>query len=141
MPNISQSKGNHATKFSHLIEYNMRNIFLEASYTKCSMKLFLSLWSKKSKMSISLDQQSEILYSFFYCMDYQNTLKLTCWLLAFTSNKVFLKNKKRSATSLSASFSGWFFKKKYFSRHILLTNQNSLADCLYFLKYCAISIM
>ena len=26
---ISRSKGNHAIRFSQLIEYNMRNIFLE----------------------------------------------------------------------------------------------------------------
>ena len=29
LPNISRSKGNQAMKFSHLIEYNMRNIFLK----------------------------------------------------------------------------------------------------------------
>ena len=34
-----------------------------------------------------------------------------CWPLGFTSYKVFLENKKRSGTSLSASFSAWFFKK------------------------------
>ena len=34
-PNISRSKGNQAIKFGQLIEYNMRNIFVEKSYTKC----------------------------------------------------------------------------------------------------------
>ena len=33
--NISRSKGNQITKFGHLIECNMRNIFLEKSYIKC----------------------------------------------------------------------------------------------------------
>ena len=33
LPNIS-SKGNQTMKFGQLIEYNMRNIFLEKSYTK-----------------------------------------------------------------------------------------------------------
>ena len=33
--NISRSKGNQAMKFDQLIEYNMRNILLEKSYTKC----------------------------------------------------------------------------------------------------------
>ena len=32
--NIS-SKGNEAMKFGQLLEYNMTNIFLEKSYTKC----------------------------------------------------------------------------------------------------------
>ena len=35
MPNISRSKGNQTMKFGELIEYNMRNIFLGKSYTKC----------------------------------------------------------------------------------------------------------
>ena len=35
LPNISRSKGNQAMKLSQLIEYNMRNIFLRKSQTKC----------------------------------------------------------------------------------------------------------
>ena len=34
-PNISRSKGKKSMKFGQLIEYNMRNIFLEISYIKC----------------------------------------------------------------------------------------------------------
>ena len=34
LTNISRSKGNQTIKFVQLIEYNMRNIFLEKSYTK-----------------------------------------------------------------------------------------------------------
>ena len=33
--NISRSRGNDTMKFSHLLEYNMRNIFLEKSHAKC----------------------------------------------------------------------------------------------------------
>ena len=36
--NISRSKGNQTMKFGQLIHYNMRNIYLEKSYTKCSGK-------------------------------------------------------------------------------------------------------
>ena len=32
---MSTSKGNQPMKFGHLIEGNMRNIFLEKSYAKC----------------------------------------------------------------------------------------------------------
>ena len=35
LPNISRSKGNQTMKFGHLIDYDMRNIFLEKSHTKC----------------------------------------------------------------------------------------------------------
>ena len=34
-PNISRSKGNQIMKCGQLIKYNMRNIFLKKSYTKC----------------------------------------------------------------------------------------------------------
>ena len=34
LPNISRSKGNLTIKFGQLIEYNMKNIFVEKSYTK-----------------------------------------------------------------------------------------------------------
>ena len=33
--NISRRKGNQTKKFGQLIEYNMRKIFLEKSYTLC----------------------------------------------------------------------------------------------------------
>ena len=55
-PNISRSKGNQTTKFGHLIEYKMKNIFLEKSYTKYDSETIPILLSTKSKLSISLDQ-------------------------------------------------------------------------------------
>ena len=33
--NISGSKGNQTMKFGQLLEYKMRNVFVEISYTKC----------------------------------------------------------------------------------------------------------
>ena len=35
LPNIVRSKGNQAMKFGQLIDYDMRNIFPEKSYTRC----------------------------------------------------------------------------------------------------------
>ena len=43
-------------KFGQLIEYNMRNIFVEKSYTKCGGETVPRPFSKKSKLSIFLDQ-------------------------------------------------------------------------------------
>ena len=34
LPNISRSKDNQTMKFDQLIEYKMRNTFVEKSYTK-----------------------------------------------------------------------------------------------------------
>ena len=56
LPNISRCKGNPIMKFSQLIEYNMRNIFLEKSCKKCGGETIPRPFSKKSKWSISLDQ-------------------------------------------------------------------------------------
>ena len=56
LPNISRSKDNQAIKFGQLIAYNMRNIFFGKSYTKCAGETTPRLLSKKSKLSISLDQ-------------------------------------------------------------------------------------
>ena len=47
--------------FGQLIEYNMRNIFLEKSYTKCGGKASPISFYKKSKLSIPLNQQSKML--------------------------------------------------------------------------------
>ena len=56
LSNISRSKGNQTIKFGQLIKYNMKNIFLEKSYTKCGGETIPKPFSKKSKLSISLDQ-------------------------------------------------------------------------------------
>ena len=40
-------------KFDQLIEYNMRNIFAEKSYTKCSGETTPRPFYKKSKLSLS----------------------------------------------------------------------------------------
>ena len=52
----SRIKENQVMKFGHLIKYNMRNIFLKTSYTRCDGETFPRCFSKKSKLSISLDQ-------------------------------------------------------------------------------------
>ena len=54
--NISRSKGNQTVKFGQLLECNMRTIFLEKSYTKCSVENSPRLFPEKLKLSIPLDQ-------------------------------------------------------------------------------------
>ena len=55
LPNISGSKGNQTMQLGQLIQYNMRNFFIEKSYTKYVGEIPRPL-SKISKLSISLDQ-------------------------------------------------------------------------------------
>ena len=50
-------------KFVQLIEYSMRNIFLEKLHTNCSVEVSPRTFDRKSKLSISLDQQPEMLKS------------------------------------------------------------------------------
>ena len=63
LPNISRSKDNQTMKFGQLIEYNMRNSFLEKSYKKCGGETIPRPFPKASKLSISLDQWFKILNS------------------------------------------------------------------------------
>ena len=60
MPKISGSKDNQIMKFGQLLEYSMRDIFLEKSYTKFGGKTSPRLFNEKSKLSIILDQQPEM---------------------------------------------------------------------------------
>ena len=80
LPNISRNKGNQAMKVGQLIEYYIRNIFLEKSYIKCGVDTIPRPFSKK-------------------------VIHIEAKQLAFTSYKDFLRNKKGSGTSLPASLS------------------------------------
>ena len=53
--NISRSKDNQAMKSGQLLEYNMRKIFHEKSYTKCSGKSIPKPFSRKSKLNTFVD--------------------------------------------------------------------------------------
>ena len=63
--NISRSKENQTIKFGQLTRYNMRDNFIEKSYAKYGGETIPRSFSKKSKLSISLDQLSKVLYSLF----------------------------------------------------------------------------
>ena len=53
--NISRSKDNQAMKSGQLLEYNMRKIFHEKSYTKYSGKGIPKPFSRKSKLITFVD--------------------------------------------------------------------------------------
>ena len=53
--NIPSRKGNQTMKFGQLIKCNMRNIFLEKSYTKCDGETSPKPFSEKLKLTVSLD--------------------------------------------------------------------------------------
>ena len=55
LPIISRSKDNQIMKFGQFIKYNMRNIFVETSHTKCRGETSPRPISKTSTFSISMD--------------------------------------------------------------------------------------
>ena len=57
---ISRSKNNQTMKFGQLIEYNMRNIFLEKSSTEYGGETSPRPFSEKLRLSVSLYQKSKV---------------------------------------------------------------------------------
>ena len=53
---MSRSTDNQTMKLGQLIECNMKNIFLNKSYTKCDGETSLRPFSGQLKLSISLNQ-------------------------------------------------------------------------------------
>ena len=53
---LEKIEGNQKMKFGQLIEYNMRSIFLQYSYSTCGEETSPRPFSKKLSLSISLDQ-------------------------------------------------------------------------------------
>ena len=82
-------------KLGQLTKYNMKNVFLEKSLTKCDGVTSLRHFFEKSQLTKSLDQQSEVSYSLLsLCVQvegHQNVLKLRYSQNTFTSYKVSLK--------------------------------------------------
>ena len=56
LPNILRSKGNQTIRFGQLIDYDIRNIFLEKSHAKWGGETSSSPFSEKLKLRISLGQ-------------------------------------------------------------------------------------
>ena len=71
------------------------------------------LFSKKSKVSIFLDEQYQHLYSFFLAETTRKILKLRCWTLHFTSYNYFTRKKDLEIVSLP-HFLHKIWKKKIF---------------------------
>ena len=82
LSNISRNKDGQTMKFGSLIDYNIRKIFLEQSYTKWGREASPRPFYENLKLSISLDQHSEMLKSLLLLhvkvKVYQNILKLRC---------------------------------------------------------------
>ena len=111
--NIWRSKDNQAMKSDRLIEYNMKNIFLEKSYSKWGGETIVRPFSKKSKLSIYTPRIIEIYWN--WAVDY----------LLLPHTKLFKKTKR----SLELVSLRHFLHEKCFSCCVLLPDQISLSCC------------
>ena len=73
---ISRSKGNQAIKLGQLTDYNMRNIFLEKSYTNCGAETSPRPFYEKLKLSISLDQLPKVSCGLFFMYAKLRTIEI-----------------------------------------------------------------
>ena len=63
-------------KFGQLIECNIRNIFLEKLHKKWGGETSSRPFSKRLKLSTSVDQYSKVLYSLFLLYAKLRTIKI-----------------------------------------------------------------
>ena len=100
-------------KFGQLIEYNTKNIFLEKSYTK----LFPDPFLKNQNWAYLWISSVNFYTACFYwlpCWELSTYIETKLQTTYFSFLSSFFKNKKRSGTSLPASFSAWFLTKNIF---------------------------
>ena len=57
---VLRGKINQTMEFCQLTQYNMRNIFLEKSFAKCSGEASRRFFQKKLKLIIGVNQKSEM---------------------------------------------------------------------------------
>ena len=85
--NISSSQCNQAMKIGQLIEYNIRNIFIEKLYTKYGGEASPRPFHKNQNWTYLWTNSLKCYKVCFYCMFkskiYQNIFKRKCQTLAF----------------------------------------------------------
>ena len=115
LPNISKSKDNQVMTFVQLVEYNMRNIFVEKSYTTCDEKTITRPFSKQNWANLWINSLKFYTVC-FYCIPnwglwkhIESKLQITCFHL-IQIFFIFLKTKV-VWNYLLASFSVCFLNK------------------------------
>ena len=143
LPKISRSIGNQTMEFGQVIEYNKRSIFLRKSCRKCDreiisrrcvcflIKLYRSLKQVVCNL-ISICFDSPQLTIKTNCINSQAIDLEICSILIF---------QKRVWEQFLHHILCMIFQEKCFSCYILLTDQISLSDCLYFLRYWALCVL
>ena len=103
--------------------------FLSWSFQNVIEELFSDPFLKNKKVAYLWINSLKFDSFFIVCQGdiYLKILKLSCKPLPSTSYKAFLKNKKRSGTSLPASFSAWLLKNNIIIIIIIIIWPNFIA--------------
>ena len=104
---ISWSKSNQAMEFGQLLESNMGNILLEKSYPKGGEETIPRPFSKKSKLSISLDWQFKVLCCCCFCLFF--LFCLFFWIPSWGLS-IYIETKLQAA-SHPVLFCAWFLRE------------------------------
>ena len=130
-------------QFDQLIEYNMRNLFVEKLYTKYGGQTISRLYNIEIEHISEAMVRSFILFVFIVCkvQGYRNMLKLSCRPFAFTSYKDFFKKQKEVWNQSPCPIFCMVFQEKYLSYYILLTDQIPLSGCFYIIGYWIICVL
>ena len=110
LSNISRSKDNQIMKFHQLIEYNVRNIFLEKSYAKWDGEGFPKSFLKYQNWAYLLINSTVIQFVLLY-LQVDNHQNILCWPFAFTFSKGFLKTQRGLELASQPHFLQFFFFK------------------------------
>ena len=116
LTNISRSKYDQTMKFVHLIDYNMRNIFLEKSYTKCGRESSPRPFSKNQSWAYHWINSLKVYKICTYCIPSWGLLKYIKTKLrplTTTLYKALLKSQRKPGASLPASFLHDFWRKMF----------------------------
>ena len=105
LSNFLRIKGNQRIESSQLKQCNMTNIFLENSYTKCGEETIpRPFFKKKSKLNISLDHLSIVLYNLFWLGSKWRAIKIywnsAAYHLLYLRLSLFFKKKALEFVSL-----------------------------------------
>ena len=137
LTNVSRSKGNQGMKFGRLINYECGTFFSNNHTQNVLNKLFPDPFLENQNWAYLWINSLKCyaVCSLYPAEDYQNILKLSSRLFAFT----FFK--KKWGLELVCFIFCPIYKSIHFSCSILLPDQISLPGYLYFVRYWEICVL
>ena len=143
LPNISRSNCNHSTIFGQIIEYYKINIFLQKSCRKGGRKISSRplLFYRKALCEVKASGLQLIVSIYFDKPQLGVQWKQTA-LDYWSRNMLDFGFLEKGLSIVSPPhFVYIIFWEKCFSCYILLTDQISLPNCLYFLRYWSMCVL